>query len=92
MIQDIEDSSDDEELDAIHANVVNSITSLGPSLPQAIKVRKNLCFLWIFLKLKKKESIMKPLDTLCAIFLSHLSLSLFLPSLSFSLSRIPIST
>ena len=48
MIQDIEDSSDDEELDAIHANVVNSITSLGSSLPQAIKVRKNLCFVDFF--------------------------------------------
>ena len=47
MIHDIEDSSDDEELDAIHANVVNSITSLGSSLPQAIKVRKKFV-LWIF--------------------------------------------
>ena len=85
MIQDIEDSSDDEELDAIHANVVNSITSLGSSLPQAIKVRKKFMFCGFFLKVNKINSIMKPLDTLCAIFLSHLSLSL-------SLSRIPIST
>ena len=53
MIQDIEDSSDDEELGAIHTSVVNSITSLSSSLPQAIKVRKKIYVLWIFFKVNK---------------------------------------
>ena len=42
MIKDIEDSSDEEELGSIHANVVNSITlsSTPQPIPQANKVRK----------------------------------------------------
>lgn len=41
MIHDIEDSSD-EELDTIHTNVINSITSssIPQPIPQANKVRK----------------------------------------------------
>jgi hypothetical protein len=44
MIQDIEDSSDDEELGVIHTNVVNSITALSQTVPQTIKVRKKSIF------------------------------------------------
>ena len=46
MIQDFDDSSD-EELDAIHTNVISSITSSSTPqpIPQANKVRKFLSFL-----------------------------------------------